>query len=269
MTPALVVASAWLLFGGTHLLLSSLLREWLVRRIGAGGFVVFYTVIAGVSLFLLAAAIARFGGEGAAGLQLASMPVARWVLGAVALLGAALVAAGLANYSKSPMARFARMLRASGGVRKVTLSTPAAVEQITRHPFFVGIALMMGAHALLADTMAGAVFFAGFVVLALAGIPMQDRKLKARHADVYPAYLAETSAVPFAAERSSSTGVSAWAWADLVAPVVGVAVFAALHSLWRLGYGAPFAVLIAVGGVFAVVRQTLSSRTRSVAGSSD
>lgn len=259
--PAVAVLCAWLLFGGTHVLLGSPpLRDALARRLGERAFVAVYALIASVSLALLAAAVARFGGDGAAGLRLAAVPAARWALGAMALLGAALAIAGLVNYMRSPMAVLARRQGSAAG-EGIVLRPPAGVERITRHPFFVGLALLMGAHALLVSTLAGAVFFAGFAALALAGIPMQDRKLRARHGEVYGAYLAATSAVPFAAAHAASADASKRSWWPLVAAAIGGAVLlAALHPLWRLGHGAPFAVLAIVGGLYAVARQLRSRR---------
>jgi len=258
MMPAVVVLCAWLLFGGTHVLLSSPpLRDVLARRLGERVFVAVYALIASVSLALLAAAVARFGSDGAPGLRLAAVPAARWALGAVALLGAALAIAGLVNYMRSPMAVLARKQHET-----VVLRPPAGVERITRHPFFVGLALLMGAHALLASTLAGAVFFAGFAALALAGIPMQDRKLRAKHGGVYDAYLAATSALPFAAARASSDAGKESSLLLIVISIAGAVLLAALHPLWRLGHGAPFAVLTLVGGLYAVARQMRSRRPR-------
>jgi uncharacterized membrane protein len=254
MTPAGVVLGAWLLFGGTHLLLGSPpLRHLLVRRLGERVFTLVYTAIAALTLTLLAAAVARFGREGAPGPGLSAMPAAAWALGAVAFAGAALAAAGLINYFRSPIAFLRRMLGRPIDSPPIVLRAPSAVERITRHPFFVGVALLMGAHALLASTLAGAVFFAGFVVLALAGIPLQDRKLRAQHGEVYAGYMATTSALPFAAPAASTAGPIGGP--ALVAPLLVAVGVAALHPLWRIGNGALLAILVAVFGLYAVARQ--------------
>lgn len=261
MTPVVAVLSAWLLFGGSHLALSSPpLRATLSARLGERKFIVVYTLIAAVSLTLLTATVARYGGDGPTGLNLATVSAARWALSAIALIGAALAIAGLVNYSRSPMAVLARRLRATSETKRKPLRAPAAVERITRHPFFVGLALLMGAHVLLASTLAGAVFFVGFMLLALIGIPLQDRKLRARHGDVYGDYLAVSSAVPFAAGRLSSDGASMRVWPILAASITGAALLAALHPLWRLGHGASFAALIIFGGLYAVAKQFRRAR---------
>jgi uncharacterized membrane protein len=243
MTPVLVVSFAWLLFGATHLLLAwPPLRDRLVRRLGERGHALLYTAVAASTLTLLAAAVARHAGEGPPGPALSDVPWARGLLAAVAFAGAALAAAGLANYFRSPIA----ILRRAAG-RPVTLRAPSAVERITRHPFFIGLALTMGAHALLARTLSSAVFFGGFVVLVLAGIPMQDSKLRARHGALYAGYLGATSAVP--------TLRGPIAWRDAVTPALVALAVTAVHPLWKIGGGAPFAVLVALGGLYAVARQ--------------
>jgi uncharacterized membrane protein len=256
MTPAVVVLCAWLLFGGTHLLLGSPpLRDVLVRRMGERAFAVLYAAVAAITLSVLGAAVARFGGEGVAGAGLSSVPAARWGLGALAFAGAALAIAGFINYFRSPMATLRRAAGRPQGGRPPSLRAPSGVERITRHPFFVGTALLMAAHTLLAGTLAGAVYFAGFVALALAGIPMQDRKFRAQHGELYAGYMAATSAVPFAAARSAPEGGSHDVRMSLVAPAIGAAVVAVLHPVWQLGHGASFAVLAVVGGLYAVARQ--------------
>ena len=261
VSPAVAVLAAWLLFGGLHLLLSSpWLRAWLSNTLGERRFLVVYTLIAAVSLTLLAIAIARYGGEGRRALSLVTVPVAKWSLGAIALIGAALATAGLVNYSRSPMAELARRLRSPHEVRRKQLRAPAAVERITRHPFFVGIALLMGAHALLASTLTDAVFFTGFTLLALVGIPMQDRKLRARHGDVYGAYLNVSSAVPFAAAHRSTSGTAERVWPVFLVSIAGATLLLALHPVWRLGHGASFAILVNIGGLYAVARQFRRSR---------
>lgn len=255
MTPAFIVLLAWLLFGGSHLLLGSPpLRDALVRQLGERAFVAVYTAVAAACLLLVAAAVSRYGGQGAAGPALSASPAARWALGGVAFSGAALIVAGLMNYFRSPIAVLRRRLGATAP-RPIVLHPPAGVQRITRHPFFVGIAMLMGSHVLLAGTLAGAVFFGGFVALSVAGMPLQDRKLRAQHGAVVEPYLAATSALPFAAVRWPRGGPPERVWPVLVASLGGAALILALHPLWRLGGGATFAGVVVIGGLCAVARQ--------------
>jgi uncharacterized membrane protein len=61
------------------------------------------------------------------------------------------------------------------------------------------MALIGGAHALLAPHLTGAVFAGGFAGLGLVGAWHQDRKLLRLRGERYAAYVAATSTIPFAA----------------------------------------------------------------------
>jgi len=260
VTATVAVLGGWFLFGGTHLLLSwPPVRRWLSERLGAVKFVVVYAAVAAGSLTLLAVIVARYGGDGPRGVDLASVPVAKWSLGAVAFGGAALAVVGLLNYPRSAMAVLARRIRLSEAARHQPLSEPTAIERVTRHPFFVGLALVMAAHALMAPTLPSAIFFMGFTLLALIGIPMQDRKLRERHGQVYSSFEDATSAIPFATPRTVPSD-SQRALPVLVSAFLGAVFLTLLHPIWRLDHGAWFAVLVAIGGVFAVAKQLWRSR---------
>lgn len=262
VTATIAVLGGWFLFGGTHLLLSwPPVRQWLSDRLGAVRFVAIYAGVAAVGLTLLAVIVARYGGDGPRGADLASIPVAKWSLGAVAFVGAALAVVGLVNYPRSAMAVLARRMRLSEAAKHQPLSEPTAIERVTRHPFFVGLALVMTAHALMAPTLPSAIFFMGFTLLALIGIPMQDRKLRERHGQVYSSYEDATSTVPFATPRTVPGSDPQRALPVLVTAILGAVFMALLHPVWRLDHGAWFTVLVAIGGVIAVVKQLWRSRT--------
>jgi hypothetical protein len=89
-----------------------------------------------------------------------------------------------------------RRTRSSGRRRP---GKPRGIERITRHPFFVGTALLGVGHALLASRLTGVVFFGGLAIFALAGAWHQDRKLLATRGATHAALMARTSLVPFAA----------------------------------------------------------------------
>lgn len=264
MSPVVAVLGAWILFGGSHLLLSTpMLRERAVNRLGQHGFLLFYALITTTSLGLLIAAVARYGGDGPPGANLGNVLVARWALGATALVGALLLVAGLMNYTRSPMAVLARRWRASTETKGKPLPARALVERITRHGFFVGLAILMAAHALLASTLTGAVFFSGFVLMVLIGIPMQDRKLLERHGKTYGDYLSRTSVVPFATTPGSPGDANQRVWPTIAIAVSGAVVLAALHPLWNLGHGAPFVVIVLIGGLAGIVKQYLAANSTS------
>lgn len=68
MTPALMTLTAWVAFGGSHILLgSSRLRGWLKGRIGTNGFMVTYSSVAALTLSWLIVVVAVYGDQGRAG----------------------------------------------------------------------------------------------------------------------------------------------------------------------------------------------------------
>jgi uncharacterized membrane protein len=191
MTPVLEVALLWLLFGGSHLALAAApIREPLVRRLGSLGFLLVYVLVALAGFSMLVGVYARAKSVGPPGLDLAAYSPARALLGSAVLFGTTFVVGGLAPsaYWESPTAVL------SEGVQP-----PRGLGRVTRHPMFSGLAIMMGAHALLASRLTGSVFFGGFVLLAIFGPIHQARKLRKKHGPALDAYFRQTSAVPFVA----------------------------------------------------------------------
>jgi uncharacterized membrane protein len=257
MTPVFAVAAAWAGFLATHVgLAAAPLRTPLVARFGARGFVWLYTAIATAAFSGLVVIYASFAADGPRGLDLAASPAARGVLGALSVAGIALMVAAFAPraYWDSPIVVLGDGVRA-----------PYGLERITRHPFFAGTATLMGAHALLASRATGAIFFAGFVVLIVAGATHQGRKLRALRGPAYDRFLAATSAVPFVAilrgRQRLVPGELPWAMLAL-----GVAVAIGLRAVhdgifaWR---GAPFAAAAGGGGVLVGVIAGFRERRRA------
>jgi uncharacterized membrane protein len=190
MDPALGVALLWLLFAGTHLLLATApVRGPLAARLGERGFTLLFSLVAAVTFAALVTYYAAHRGAGGPGLALGASSLARPALIAIVVSGIVLMAGSTAAYPRSPMAIF-------GGRRQ---RAPYGLERITRHPFFVGVALLGAAHAVLATHAVGAVFTLGFAVLGFVGAVHQDRKLAALRGTSYAEYRAQTSLVPFAA----------------------------------------------------------------------
>ncbi len=251
MEHVVAVALLALVFDGTHIgLTMERPRARLVARLGEGGFVALYFVVASLSWAALIAYYAAHRFDGPAGLAL-GMTVWRWPLILVIVAGMALLAAGLVAYPTLPSAVFGQPIR-----------TPRGIERITRHPFFAGIALVFLAHMLLASRLVGAVFASSLVVLAIFGGWHQDQKLRARRGDAYAAYLAATSAVPFAA---IVTGRQRLVWSELplgvfAAGVVAAVVLRTFHpSIFAAG-GLWVIVSIVGGAVVATLQSLLRAR---------
>jgi uncharacterized membrane protein len=260
MTAPGLVACAWILFAGTHLVLGLPLRAWLVRRLGEASFVALFSAVAALSMGALAYVVAVHGGEGPAGAGLGRWPGGGAALGGLAFLGLTLATAGLLNYMRSPMALF-----------RTQVKPPAGVERITRHPFFVGLTIYAVAHALLAATLATAIYFAGYAALAAGGARLQDRKLVAKHGDAYTRYVARTSFLPFAGLlRGDALFVRGEKLMQrlAVSALVAALVFAA-HPWLSAWHGAPLAMLIAGGGLYASGRRWWHSRSEAPGGQLD
>jgi uncharacterized membrane protein len=229
MDPALTVALYWLLFGGTHLVFATgRPRAWLVGRLGARGFELFFSLVAAFTLGLLVHAYAGVRFAGGAGLGLAAVPAARAVLYGVALAGMTLAMWGVLAFPASPMAP-------PGIVRP-----PRGLSRITRHAFFAGMALLAAAHMLLATRLTGLVFFAGILLLVTLGARLQDRKLLRRHGEPYAEYLRATSGVPFAAIVA---GRQRLVWRELPLGLLALSVLLVAALRWA------HASIFAAGGV--------------------
>ncbi len=219
--PTFSVALGFALFTLAHLGLAwPPVRQPLVARLGRWGFTVLFSCTAWLTFGATIASYARHAHEGPAGLALGAHPVARAALIAAIVLGAALMAGAFARYASSPYSL-------AGNVRE-----PRGLERVTRHPFFVGSALVTAAHALLATRRVGAVLMACLALFSLLGPVLQDRKLLALRGEPHAAYLAATSLLPFVAIAAGRQRL-VWRelpWATLLLGVVLAWLLRAVHA---------------------------------------
>jgi uncharacterized membrane protein len=221
MDPVLRVALGFALFAATHLGLGApRVRNALVARLGRWGFTLLFSLVAWVTFGFAISSYAAHAGEGPAGLGLGASAGARLALIGAMVLGVVLMTGAFARYSKSPYAIGGESVR-----------EPRGLERVTRHPFFVGLALFGAAHALLAPRLVGAVAMGGLALLAAGGAAFQDRKLLVLRGDDYRDYLAVTSAIPFGAILS---GRQRLVWGELPYPLLGLGL--ALGWLLRAGH---------------------------------
>lgn len=189
MQEGFVTALLWLLFGGTHVgLTTEPIRKRLVSRLGEGGFIFVYSVIAIATFAALAyyVALHRFDDPHAS--LIMTIPPVRGALLALSVAGFSLFITAVLVYPRLPMATFRHRVTSARGV-----------QQVTRHPFFSGIAIWAAAHALLGPSTVTFVFFIGVVVLAFVGGMHQDRRLIAELGEPYRVYVASTSFWPLVA----------------------------------------------------------------------
>lgn len=253
MEPVVWVVLLWTLFISSHVgLATARVRGPLVRRLGERGFLALFTAVASLVFIALVATYADTSDAGAPGIGLVAIPIARAILIAAVVAGVTLMVGAFAprGYWDSPGAVLADRVRPAVGL-----------ERVTRHPFFAGTVLVMGAHMLLATRMSGTAFFAGFVVLAIAGPVHQARKLRTRRGAPYERYLAETSAIPFAAiiARRQRLVWSELPWGTLaLGPVAAFGIHLVHADLlsWR---GAPLSLAVVGGSV--LIGLIMSRRT--------
>ena len=125
-----------------------------------------------------------------------------------------------------------------GQERLLKAAEPArGILRITRHPMMWGFALWAASHIAARGDAAALVFFGGFLVLALAGTWLIDRRKAATLGDNWRRFAAVTSNVPFMAivsgrNRSKPLEISAWKI------LLGLAAYVALLFMHHALFGA-------------------------------
>ncbi len=189
MDPAFSVALAFLPFALSHIGLAvPCLRSALVARLGVWGFTSLFFVVAALTFGLAISTFAALHGTGAPGPALGEIALLRPVLVLAIVVGIALMAGSLGEYRRTPYSM------TNPGVPE-----PKGLARVSRHPFFFGLGLLGGAHALLATHVTDAVGMGALGAFALVGAHFQDRKLVVQRGDDYADYVRITSTVPFAA----------------------------------------------------------------------
>ncbi len=206
----------WLLFGGTHIALTTRpLRPPLLAALGDGGFKIAYSIVSFLTFVpLVGAYIAAYHGSGR-GWQLDSgSPVAL----------AALLLAGLAFTVVIASLTQASPLSFVPGAKKRAYG----LTRITRHPMDMGLALWAASHLLVDCSPAALAFFGGFVLFCFVGCAHQDARK--REDPELAEFFSETSLIPFAAITAGRTRLisSELPWTALAAgAAVAAGIFAA------------------------------------------
>jgi uncharacterized membrane protein len=221
-TLILVLASAAFLL--SHLLLSSTpVRGPLTARLGEGGFMALYSVIALLTLGAMIWAYARLSvpsylwlpGPGLRHIPLLVMPFALILL--------------VAGYStRNPSAvGMTHSLERADVVR--------GILRITRHPIMWGIMLWAAAHILANGDGGSVIFFGGLLLTAGLGSWHLERRMAAQQGERWHRFAAVTSYLPFAAVLG---GRQSLVWRELLPPImVGLVVFIVLLLLHSRLFG--------------------------------
>lgn len=180
------VVLAAVTFVGTHFLLSHPLRPPLVRRIGEGGFLGLYSLVAVVTLGWLIVAYRA----APAATPLWPVGDGLWAIATIVMLAASVLFTG-------SLVRNPALPDPTAKTRPVP--KPGGVYAVTRHPMMWAFALWGAAHILVYPDPSNVVLAGAIIILALLGAHMQDRKKARLQPDFWPEWERRTSYLPFAA----------------------------------------------------------------------
>jgi len=219
-TAHLVLAAA--LFLSSHYVASTPLRARLVARLG-NAYLGLYSLAAFATLGYLIWAYMRAPASG-----LWYVPALRYVPLVVMPFSFILIAAAL--MTRNPTAVMQERVLESGEPAR-------GILRITRHPLMWGIALWAASHVLARGDAASLIFFGTFLVLALTGTVLIDRRKSAALGEHWQRFAAVTSNLPFAAiaegRNQLRLGEIGWRKAG-----VGLALYALILGLHSLLFGA-------------------------------
>jgi uncharacterized membrane protein len=220
---------AWLLFAaliwvGVHVgIAGTALRGAIVARLGENGFRLGFSLLSVLAIVLL---VQAWRGADTTPLWFAPAWL-RWVLALLMLPAFILFVASVAKRNPT----------AVGGERQFGAEA-TGIQRVTRHPMLWSFALWALLHILGNGDSASLVFFAAFLVTALAGMPSIDAKLARRAPEAWARLAAGTSILPFGAIAAGRNRLvlSEIGW---VPPVLGILAWAALLHFHRSLFGVP------------------------------
>ena len=189
MTPELQILLWWFLFGGTHVLGSSVpVRTAVIGKLGLGGFKVIYSLVSLATFIPLV--YVYFTNVGSGALLFRPVPALMWVTQVLMVI--ALIVLAQAATTPNPLTTAAEM---SGDFP----AEARGIQRITRHPSNLAFSLFGIAHMLSNPYAGDWIFFGGFVVFAIISSFHQDRRTLAGGRDEVARFQAETSLLPFGA----------------------------------------------------------------------
>lgn len=180
-----ILVAAALCFVGTHFALSHPLRAPVVKRLGAGGFMGLYSLVALATFAWMAIAFRAvptgsspwWNGQGDGAWAIATV---------VMLIASVLLAGSLRGNPALPDPRAAELAR----------HTPRGIFQVTRHPMMWSFALWSASHILISPTPRVAVLTLAIAFLALIGSRLQDAKKMQQMGESWGIWERRTSFVP-------------------------------------------------------------------------
>lgn len=219
MNPMVHLVAAAAVFLATHYVSSTPLRPRLVATLGQNGYLVLYSALAFATLGWMVWAYYR-----APFMALWFAPSLRYVPLAVMPFALILMVAGLLTRNPSLVGQ-ERLLRAGAPAR--------GILRVTRHPLMWGIALWAAAHVIARGDAASVIFFGSFLLLALSGTMLIDRRKRSALGPDWARFAGQTSNLPFAAIASGRNhfSIAEIGWKRLGPAVLVYALLLWLHAL--------------------------------------
>ncbi|HEU4819923.1 MAG TPA: NnrU family protein [Qipengyuania sp.] len=183
MDPLVSLVAASIALVGTHFALSHPLRAPLVARIGEGGFLGFYSLVAAACMVWMVFAFRAAPGADLGG----ATGEAGWIASTVLTLPALVLFLG--SLWKNPALP-------KPGTATAIIRDPTGVFAVTRHPMMWGFALWALSHLVLWWSMRTLIVACAILILALVGAHFQDRKKQALMGAAWAAWEAKTSYWP-------------------------------------------------------------------------
>lgn len=217
----LVVASV--VFLATHFVSSTPLRARIVAAAGEKAYLGLYSVVAAAALGWMIYAYYR-----APFASLWYVPWLRYAPLVIMPFALILIVCGLSTRNPTMVGQ-ERLLESQEAAR--------GILRVTRHPLMWGVALWAASHVLARGDAAGVLLFGTFLVLALCGTALADRRKARALGERWQRFAAVTSHVPFAAVAA---GRQSFAPAELgwARPALGIALYIGLLLLHPAIFGA-------------------------------
>lgn len=229
MKSVAVIFFLWLVFGGTHIIGSSIpVRTVVIRRIGNLAYKGLYSLVA---LATFMALCYFFFTHKHAGYLLYNPGYLLELLANLLMLAAfVILLQGLV--SANPMTTHAEL---SGKY----VSSGHGIQRLTRHPQNFAFALFGLAHLLANPYVGDWIFFGGFIVYGIVSAMHQDQRQRATGNEEIKKFLDDTSAIPFAAivKGKQRVGLDEYYPPALVAAIVIFILLKLLHPMLFGGFG--------------------------------
>jgi len=229
MQSSALILFLWLMFGGTHIIGSSIpVRTFFINQVGTLGFKCIYSLVALATFIPLCYFYFDNKHSGyflyTPGYFL-QLPAQIFMLFAIIILLQALTTA---NPMTTKEELFGRHINSGHGIQRVT-----------RHPQNFAFGIFGLAHLLVNPYVGDWIFFGGFIVYGVVSAMHQDRRLLAMGHVQLKQFLADTSAIPFAAiiKGKQRFGLDEYYPPALFAAVVLFILLKLLHPMFFGGFG--------------------------------